>query len=59
MRKCALLGNILQKMSIDLIPKHANFKKTFLITISTLYKNGSFPLGEGGLSFGTCAQSKL
>lgn len=27
MRKCALLGNILQKMSIDLIPKHANFKK--------------------------------
>lgn len=55
MRKCALLGNILQKMSIDLIPKHANFKKT----ISTLYKNGSFPLGEGGLSFGTCAQSKL
>lgn len=58
-RKCALLGNILQKMSIDLIPKHANLKKTFLITISTLYKNGSFPLGEGSLSFGTCAQSKL
>lgn len=59
MRKCALLGDILQKMSIDLIPKHANLKKTSLITISTLYKNGSFPLGEGGLSFGTCAQSKL